>query len=122
MRIYITEKDKSRLLSLIADIVQQDVDGKSYVRQLEEELLKAQTVSEHELPFDVVTMNSTVHLSLDGQDETVTLVYPDDVDVTGNKISVLSPIGTAILGCRKGETFEWEINGQLTGIQIKEVW
>lgn len=121
MKIYITEKDKTKLLSLITDIVQQDVDGKSYVRQLEEELLKAETVDGHELPFDVVTMNSTVHLSLDGQDETVTLVYPDAVDVTGNKISVLSPIGTAILGCRKGDAFDWEINGVLTGIQIKDV-
>lgn len=121
MTIYITEKDKTKLLALINDIVSQDVDGKDYVKKLEGELLIAQTVAESELPADVVTMNSTVLLRIDDVDETVTLVYPDDADVSENKISVLSPIGTAILGFRKQDTVDWEINGNPTKIKIIDV-
>ncbi len=121
MKIYITEKDKEKLLSLIYDIISQNVDGKDYVKKLEGELLIAQTVAESELPNDVVTMNSTVLLCIDDVEETVTLVYPDDADVSENKISVLSPIGTAILGCRKQDIVDWEINGSITKIEIKDV-
>lgn len=121
MKIYITEKDKEKLLSLIYDIISQNVDGKDYVKKLEGELLIAQTVAESELPNDVVTMNSTVLLCIDDVEETVTLVYPDDADVSENKISVLSPIGTAILGCRKQDIVDWEINGNITKIEIKNV-
>ena len=121
-RVYITEHDRTKLLALILDIVQQEIDGKSYVKKLEDELKIAQTVSENELPLDVVTMNSTVLLEIEDFEETVTLVYPEEVDVISNKISVLSPIGTAILGYRKGDIYDWEINGEQKRIYIKDVW
>lgn len=120
-KIFITEKDRTKLLALIYDIIQQDIDGKDYVKQLEGELKKAQIVGERGLPLDVVTMNATVLLRMDGFEETVTLVYPEHADVSNNKISVLSPIGTAILGCRKGDSYVWEINGQPTQIKIMDV-
>lgn len=121
MTIYITEKDKAKLLALINDIISLDVDGKNYVKKLEGELLIAQTLADSELPDDVVTMNSTVDLCIDNVEESVTLVYPEDADVSENKISVLSPIGTAILGSRKNDIIDWEINGSLTKIEIKDV-
>ena len=119
MKIFITEKDKEKLLLLIDEIISSDIDGKDYVKKLEKELMIAQIVDR--LPQDVVSMNSMVFLSIDNDEETVTLVYPENVDVSNNKISVLSPIGTAILGCRKGDTFDWEVNGQISHIEIKDV-
>lgn len=121
MKIFITEIDKARLLSLIDDIISSDIDGKDYVKKLEGELMIAQIVGQNQLPDDVVSMNATVLLRIDDVQETVTLVYPEDADVSDNKISVLSPIGTAILGCRKGDIYEWEVNGQISHIEIVDV-
>ncbi len=98
-------------MDLINDIKQKEIDGKSYVKRLEDELKVSQTVDAKDLPFDVVIMNSTVLLDMNGEEEQVTLVYPDEADVIENKISVLSPIGTAILGFRIGDDYEWDING-----------
>jgi len=120
-RVYITEHDKNKLLNLINDIKQKEIDGKSYVKRLEDELKVSQTVDANDLPSDVVIMNSTVLLDMNGEEEQVTLVYPDEADVIKNKISVLSPIGTAILGFRIGDDYEWDINGMPTHIQIKNV-
>ncbi len=121
MTVFITEKDKAKLLTLIDDIVSSDIDGKDYVKKLESELLIAKVENENKLPADVVTMNSTVVLNIDDIKETVTLVYPDEADVSHNKISVLSPIGTAILGSRKKDIFDWEINENITKIEIIDV-
>jgi hypothetical protein len=72
-----------------------------------EELARAQIVAGGELPADVITMNTRVLLRVDGAEEEVSLVFPNEADVAQNRISVLSPIGTAILGYRTGDTFEW---------------
>ncbi len=62
-----------------------------------------------ELSEDIVRMNSKVSLLVDGSLEEITLVYPQQANVLKNKISVLSPMGTAILGYRVGSTVEWEV-------------
>lgn len=120
-QIYISKQDKEKLLTLINEVVRQDVEGVQYVRLLEDELQKAMTLDGAALPDDVVSMNSTILLSTDDVEETVTLVYPGETDVSANKISVFSPIGTAILGCRAGYEFEWDINGKPVRIAIKHV-
>ncbi len=68
-------------------------------------------VSPHEIPADVITMNSTVSLiEIDSAEEEVfTLVFPKDADAEDGKISVTAPLGTAMLGYRVGDEFDWDV-------------
>ena len=121
-RIYITKKDKEKLIKLISDISRSDIDAQSYISKLEHELDIAEEVTEDKLPSDVVAMNSTALLSFDDFEEEVTLVYPDKADMANNRISVLSPMGTAILGYKKGDSIIWDINDRNVTITIKDVY
>ena len=120
--IYITESDKKKLQELINKIVQLNLNGKSYVKDLDKELHRAVIVTNDALPADTITMHSKVNLVIDAsEDEIVTLVYPEEIDLTQNKISVLSPIGTAILGYREGDTVEWKVPAGTARVFIKKV-
>jgi regulator of nucleoside diphosphate kinase len=75
------------------------------------------------VPPDVVTMGSTLRL-LDlrtGVTRTYTLVYPGSEDISQNRISVLAPVGTAIIGFREGDTVEWSVPAGLRRLKIEEV-
>ncbi len=65
-------------------------------------------------------MNSKVHLlDLETKEEmTYTLVFPDAADIIAGKISVLAPIGTAMLGYRAGDTFSWEVPAGVRRIEV----
>ena len=78
---------------------------------LERELSRATVVDPAEIPVDVVTMNATVWFrDLDSDEiEEYTLVYPSKADVRRDRISVLAPIGTALLGYRVGDIIEWRV-------------
>ncbi len=78
---------------------------------LDLEISRAKIVEDSKLPDDVVAMNSTLTFSdLDSAEEkTIQLVYPQDADVTQMKISVLSPVGSAVIGLKIGGTIEWPI-------------
>ena len=120
--IYITQSDKTKLQELVDEIVHFNLNGRTYVKDLDTELNRAAVVSDDGLPADVITMHSKVSLTIGGSDdETVTLVYPDEIDVAQNKISVLSPIGTAILGYREGDTVEWTVPDGTVMVYIKKV-
>ena len=68
-------------------------------------------------------MNSTVRLrDLEtGEEETYTLVYPDEADIGENKLSVLAPVGTALLGYRAGDVVEWPVPAGVRRFRIEEV-
>ena len=76
-----------------------------------------------EIPPDVVTMGSTVRLTdlQTGEEETYTLVYPNDADIDENKLSVLAPIGTALLGYRAGDVVEWPVPAGVRRFRVEEV-
>ena len=76
---------------------------------LQRELERAEVVAPEEIPPDVVTMNSTVRFAIEGsgQDFSLTLVYPKDVGGEPDRISVLAPIGSALLGLSVGDELEW---------------
>lgn len=103
--ITITHEDRRRLGTMLQSAQAHGLERREYLHALEAELERAQTADPDELPRDVVAMNSTVGLrDMDtGEVEVYTLVYPERTDVTRNRISVLSPVGTAILGCRVGD-------------------
>lgn len=119
-KIYITEPDKQKLQKLIDGRIHDDVN-KKYIMELESELRRAETVSLGEIPSNVITMNSKALLLVDGIEEEVSLVYPDEADVAGNRISVLSPIGTAILGYAEGDALEWNVPEGITKVEVIKV-
>ena len=121
--IYITEYDLKRLRELIIEAKRVERRGNEYLDSLEAELSRGKVVASTEVPPDVVTMNSRVHLvDLDTQEEMVyTLVFPQDAEISQSKISVLAPIGTAMLGYRVGDTFDWKVPDGIRRLEIKGV-
>jgi len=75
-----------------------------------EELSRANVVEPQAVPPDVVTMNSRVRFVLDDAREEfdMSLAYPKDLDGSGSKISILTPVGTALLGLKTGESIQWK--------------
>lgn len=114
--IYITESDARRLRPLLESAALQKGPDADNLKRLEAELERAHIVSENELPADVITMNSTVELEdlEDGERFTYTLVFPEHADVDQGRISILAPLGSAMLGYRVGDEFEWPVpSGQI---------
>lgn len=76
---------------------------------LMEELERAKVVDSRHIPENVVSMNSTVQLSISSSEAPfyLTLVYPRDVKKDGSTLSILSPIGTALLGMKQGDEIYW---------------
>jgi regulator of nucleoside diphosphate kinase len=68
----------------------------------------ANSVPEKRLPQNVVHMGSVVEFrSNDGHERRVTLVYPGEADIAQGKISILTPIGTALIGLAPGQSISW---------------
>ena len=121
--IHITEFDHQRLKSLITEAEYTEYRGSDYLKNLETELDKGKIVKPTDVPPDLITMNSKVCL-IDkeaGEEVVITLVFPEDADHTQNKISILAPIGTAMLGHRVGDTFEYEVPAGNVTMKVKEI-
>jgi Transcription elongation factor len=93
------------------------------VQKLAGELKNATIVEPQEVPADVVTMNSEVKISFLNNNNTVKfkIVYPEEANIRENKISIFSPIATALLGYRTGMEVEWMVPAGLTKIHIDEI-
>lgn len=102
--LYLTQGDPERLSELL------DVQGGRFAK-LESELARAIVVPRSDIPHDVVTMNSRVVFENEttGERREVTLVYPREADIDAGRISVLVPVGTALLGLRVGQSIDWEL-------------
>lgn len=122
-KIYITEYDMERLRKLLKIARGCSHYERDDLQELEAELDRGELVASRVVPRDVITMNSTVCLiDLDTTEEmTFTLVFPKDADIDQNKISILAPIGTAMLGYRLGDTIEWEVPAGLRRLKVKEI-
>ena len=105
-RIIISETDLDRLERLIESHAGNDVTG---LAELEAELERAEVVPSKDVPPNVVTMNSKVRFrdALSSDTFEMILVYPRDVDVSGGTISILAPVGSAMLGLAEGDEIEW---------------
>jgi regulator of nucleoside diphosphate kinase len=121
--IIITKHDHERLENLFISDFAQAFSDKPYLQSLRSELDVATIVEREDVPSDVVTMNSKVRLrELRSSDvATYTLVYPKDADIAQGKLSVLAPIGTAILGYRVGDRIRWPAPGGTVRFQIEEL-
>ena len=79
--------------------------------ELLRELKKAKLVDKNDFPADVVRINSTVRVKAEDKDEIMEfmLVTPDRANIKDRKISVMAPIGTALLGFRQGNKIKWKV-------------
>ncbi len=121
--ILITEPDIKKLMQLLELRSRPGARDRQHLEMLAAELEHAEVVRWEEVPPDVVTMHSHVRVrDLDTGNETVyTLVFPGDADIAENKVSVLAPIGTALLGYRTGDEIEWPVPGGLRRLKVVEV-
>jgi regulator of nucleoside diphosphate kinase len=71
------------------------------------ELERAKIVADGAVPNDVVRMGSTVEYRTEEDQRRVTLVFPADADIEVGKISVLTPVGAALIGLTQGESMTW---------------
>jgi regulator of nucleoside diphosphate kinase len=121
--IHITELDHQRLVDLLIDAQSKGYRGSIYLEKLRGELARAQIVLPQEIPGDVITMNSKVALmDLDTREEEIyTLVYPENANTAEGRVSILAPIGTAMLGYRVGDVFEWEVPAGKRRLKVDKI-
>jgi regulator of nucleoside diphosphate kinase len=121
--VVITETDFRCLRSLIESSTGVCHRDREHLESLQQELERAVVVEENEVPRDLVTINSRVRVrDLATEREFVyQIVFPTDANVEKNQISVLAPIGTALLGSSAGNTVEWPVPSGLRRLSIVEV-
>ena len=108
-------------MRLIEDALNGVTEQSNSLRSLQVELARGTVVNAEELPRDVVTMRSRVLIMLEDEEKEITLVYPNEANLSTGKISILSPVGTAIIGYRVGDVVNWLTPGGLKRIRIKKV-
>ncbi|WP_154140661.1 nucleoside diphosphate kinase regulator [Photobacterium damselae] len=119
-QIMLSVKDANRLEALLESLSDDVVTKKG----LEEELDRAVIVDGEMLPNEVVTMNSMVQFKISSSEEVfcLKLVFPKDMDEKGKTISILSPVGSALLGLAINDEIEWSApNSKLIKVKILDV-
>ena len=119
--IVISSLDADRLHDLLMSQRNVQIPG---IEALQAELDRANVVEPDEIPPTVVTMNSTVRFSIQDTAEVFhrTLVYPKDLDDSGERLSILAPVGSALLGLSQGDEIDWPGPGGGTiKVRIDEV-
>lgn len=121
--IVITEADYQQLQSLIERCRFSQSRETDHLSVLSEELDRATVVKKSEVDADVVTMNSRVRVQdlNSGREVTYQIVFPWNADIAKNRISVLAPVGTGLLGYRAGTTVEWRAPSGIRRMRILAV-
>jgi regulator of nucleoside diphosphate kinase len=117
--ITLTEHDLNALRELVArNVTTRDAEA---AEQLEDEIERARIVRDEDAPGDLVTMNARVEFvdARSGRSRVVQLVFPSDADAAAGRVSVLAPIGAALLGLSVGQSIEWPLpNGTTAQVKI----
>lgn len=121
--IYITKSDHERLTNLINQYKSLQMEAPRHLEQLQAELGRGRIVAPKKITPDVITMNSMVRLKdIDTREVfEYRLVYPQDADPEKGRISVLAPIGTALLGFRVGDDIQWDVPAGQRHLHVEEV-
>ena len=108
--IILTSADLDRLDRLLDSVSPLHTPGLDALRR---ELDRAEVVESHKIPPNVITMNSTARFvdETSGKEFELTLVYPGDTLMTHGTVSVLAPVGSALLGLSVGQSIEWPLPG-----------
>src|SRR5512140_2323767 len=121
--IHLVRHDHDRLRPLVDSTASADRWLRQALERLEEELDRAVIIDAAEVPADVVTLDSWVRLlDLDsGRELLVSPVLPSKADANAGRLSVLAPLGMAVLGYRAGDTIEWRVPGGLRRLRVLQV-
>jgi regulator of nucleoside diphosphate kinase len=123
MEITLSRPDYLRLRALLGARRRAELADRQHLLDLEDEMERAVIVDAGALPADIVAVDTTV-LLLDlesGARAHYTLVLPRDADAARGLISVVAPLGTAVLGARVGDVVEWRMPGGLRRMRIESV-
>jgi len=119
--IYITRDDNAKLRLLLATALYSNTN--MALRNLRDELDRAVIIDPAAIPAGVVAMES--HVTFEdlnsGEIEEYTITFPERANIEENRISILAPIGTALIGCREGEIVKWTTPGGIRRLKIRAV-
>lgn len=120
--IYITHEDLKKLRALLSSATIPERDRECIV-ELEEELDRAIIVDSKDIPKQVITMNSKFCLRNLENDKLLvfTLVYPHEADISQGKLSILAPVGIAVIGYRVCDIIEWEVPKGTMRLRVESI-
>ena len=121
--IHITKYDMDRLTELIDGLRLSPKTNQANLDLLEKELYRAVLVDPPNIPRDVITMNSKVIITdtESGEKTTYTLVFPSAANISENKLSIMAPLGMALLGYRTGDIIEWPVPSGVRKLKVDEI-
>lgn len=121
--IQVTGPDMQRLRHLLSGSHGISSRDEGHFDTLEQELERAIELEVSDTPPDLITMHTRVRVSdfESGKSREYTLVYPWEADVTTNKVSVLAPLGTALLGYREGAQLQWRMPGGVRRLHVDKI-
>lgn len=121
--IIVNRLDFQRILKQINEARQNKTIDAKEAEKLLNELNSATILDPRQIPGDVVTMNSVVKISFvdSGKQQEFKIVYPNESNFKEKKVSIFSPIATALIGFRVGDLIEWMVPAGLTKIKIDEI-
>lgn len=122
-QIFVTDFDMKRFKWLLNNSSRFDPLYKKHLKQLELELQNAVVVEPKDIPSDVITMHTKFQIKdlTTGAESVYTLVFPFDADIEQKKLSILAPIGVAVIGYRTGDEVEWEVPGGKRSFLIEKI-
>lgn len=115
--------DYTRIMKSIDDAKSQKTIKADEAEKLINELKSAKIVDPQDVPVDIVTMNSVVKVSFLNTKKEIQfqIVYPDQANFRENKISIFSPVATALIGYKVGDEIEWMVPSGMTKIRIDKI-
>ncbi|HUC80911.1 MAG TPA: nucleoside diphosphate kinase regulator [Flavisolibacter sp.] len=121
--LVLRQDDYDILLTYLRTGAYRNMLDKQNAEELQAELKKAKLVSKEKFPADVIRLNSKVRIKDDNQEKIMELmlVTPDKADIKNKKISVMAPIGTALIGFRQGQQVAWNVPAGRKTFTIMEV-
>jgi regulator of nucleoside diphosphate kinase len=121
--IHITNQDLLRLRRVISSAARTSALDRQHLDVLSAELDRAVIIDADDISPDVIRMRTHVRVrdSTSQQTEDYTLVYPWEADVHSNLLSVLAPLGTALLGYREGDHIDWRLPGGVRELRVEKI-
>lgn len=119
--IYITRDDYMKLRLLLTTALYSSAS--TALGKLRDELDRAAVIDASAFPDDVVTLESTVQFEdlTTSEVEEYTITFPERADIDHKRISILTPIGTALIGCRVGDIVKWSTPGGIRQLKVRRV-
>ena len=121
--LVLRKDDYSLLVSYLNNARRQSTFDRRNAEELTDELKKAIVVNKNDFPEDVVRLNSKVRIKAEGKSEEMELILvtPDKANIKEKRISIMAPIGTALIGFRQGQKVKWKIPAGNKTFMILEV-